>query len=171
MLRLNQRELIAAEARHRIHPANAGSQPVRECLQQQISHGMSERVVDVLEMIEIEIQNRKFLAVAFRPLDRLPQGLDEHGAIGEPGEVVVQRGNLICSRMRLRSVMSRMVATACHSAPSRMPATDSSIGNSTPSLRSAAISTVLPRMPPRPVAAKTCIAASAFARYRGGASH
>ena len=54
-------KLIAAESGDRVDLANARPEPLGHGLKQEIADRMAERVVHVLEMIEIEIQDREAL--------------------------------------------------------------------------------------------------------------
>ena len=60
-------KLISAQSRHRVGFADAGQNPPRHLLQQQIANVMAERVVQRLEVIEIDEQQRS-LAIASRTL-------------------------------------------------------------------------------------------------------
>ena len=60
-------ELVAAEPPDEIDLAHAFLQPRRDLREQRIAGGMAERVVDVLEAVEIEAEHRHQLAV---PLGR-----------------------------------------------------------------------------------------------------
>jgi hypothetical protein len=51
---LNDCELIAAEPGNGIGRIDAVAQPVCNCGQKSVPHGMAERVIDALEMIEIK---------------------------------------------------------------------------------------------------------------------
>ncbi len=53
-----QRELVAAEARQRVLLARRGLQARGDVLEQQVAGGMAERVVDVLEAVEVEEEER-----------------------------------------------------------------------------------------------------------------
>jgi hypothetical protein len=57
-LRQDQGELVTAQARHCVACANAGVEPLRDFFQEPISGGVAERVVDILEVVEIEQQER-----------------------------------------------------------------------------------------------------------------
>ena len=48
------RELVAAQPRHRVAVADAGLQPFGYLLQQVVAHRMAQRVVDLLEVVEVE---------------------------------------------------------------------------------------------------------------------
>ena len=50
---------------------------------------MAERVVDDLEPVEIDEQNREPPPVSLRLVDGMVQSLAEHDAVGQPGERVM----------------------------------------------------------------------------------
>jgi hypothetical protein len=50
---LRHRELVPAEPRHEVDLANAGAKPVGDGTQQAIADGVTERVVDILEMVKL----------------------------------------------------------------------------------------------------------------------
>ena len=52
---------------------------------------MSERVVDLLEAVEIHHQHGARLAGPVRGRDRLVHAVTEQGAVRQPGESVVER--------------------------------------------------------------------------------
>ena len=74
---------------------------------------MAERVVDILEMIEIEIQYREACGAPARPSDRLLESLDEDTPVREACQGIVARhprdllfrpfliGNITCKAQEL----------------------------------------------------------------------
>jgi len=56
-------ELVAAEAPDEINLAHTLLQPGRDLGQQRIAGGVAERVIDVLEAVEIEAEHRHQVAV------------------------------------------------------------------------------------------------------------
>ena len=52
-------ELVAAETGHRVRAAQGGAQPFRDLTQQQVAGVVAERVVDVLEPVEVEQQQTR----------------------------------------------------------------------------------------------------------------
>src|SRR5690606_28884249 len=61
---LENGEFISAEPGDDIPFAQATQQPLRGRLQQTITHGVTQRVVDLLEPVKIETQNREAAAAA-----------------------------------------------------------------------------------------------------------
>src|SRR5207244_1518810 len=53
---LDDRELVAAEPRHQVAVAHAAEQPLAHLLEKNIADRVPQRVVDSLEVIEIEAQ-------------------------------------------------------------------------------------------------------------------
>ena len=87
------RELVAAQARHRVPGAPGPLQPPRDLDEQLIARAVPERVVHHLEAVEVEEEHREPAAPAsLGALQRHAQPLHEQGAVGEPGERVVERG-------------------------------------------------------------------------------
>ena len=87
---LDHGELVAAEPRHGVVLADGGLQPAADFLQQRIANGMAERVVDVLEMIEVEAEHRE-LVVRTRPAQPLFELLVEQHAVRQIGQRVMAR--------------------------------------------------------------------------------
>ncbi len=52
--RLNYRIFVAAQARHRVDLACSTAKPLRDCPQQGIADRMSQRIIDSLELVQIE---------------------------------------------------------------------------------------------------------------------
>ena len=89
---LDQRqELIAADTRDRVlfaqrllHACRAGAQHV-------VASFMAEGIIDVLETIQIEKQDRNLVVLAFGMRQRLVQMLDEQEAVWQAGQFIVMR--------------------------------------------------------------------------------
>jgi hypothetical protein len=84
-------ELVAAEPRHGVAAAQRPRQPRRHLLEDLVADVVAERVVDVLEPVEVEEHQRHAGAVAARVHERLAQAVGEQVAVGEAGEAVVVR--------------------------------------------------------------------------------
>ena len=63
---LHDGELVAAEARHRVGFAHAAAQALGDRLEQRVADGMAERIVDLLEAIEVEAKHREAFAAPAR---------------------------------------------------------------------------------------------------------
>ena len=87
---LDDGEFVAAEARDGVGLAHAAAQPLGHDLEQLVADRMAERVVDALEVVEVEIEHRK-LAAAPDAGQRLGQPLAKQQAVGQVGERVVAR--------------------------------------------------------------------------------
>ena len=62
-------EFVAAGARYHVSAAQTLAQSGGGRLQQLVADGMAERVIDVLEVIEIEAQDRDAVVVASQPFE------------------------------------------------------------------------------------------------------
>src|SRR5262249_36020861 len=81
-----KRELVAAEPRRRVVRAQALLQLLAHILQHFIARGMAERVVDLLEAVEIE---EKYAKPEARPPDARQRDIEaalEQRAVGKPGQ-------------------------------------------------------------------------------------
>ena len=68
-------ELVAAEPREQVGLAQRVRQRRGDALQQLVADAMAERVVDVLEAVEVDEQHADAATVALRLRDRLRQAL------------------------------------------------------------------------------------------------
>ena len=87
---LDDGELVAADARDGVGFAHAAAQPAGHHPQQLVAGRMAERVVDVLELVEIETQHREPLA-ALDMGQRFAEALAQQQAVRQVGESVVAR--------------------------------------------------------------------------------
>ena len=86
-------ELVAAKARKRIARPQARLEPPRDGNQQFVAHQVAETVVDHLEAIEIEIEDRESAARTVRLLELLEaaaQPFDEVGAAAEARQRIAE---------------------------------------------------------------------------------
>ena len=74
-------ELVAPEARHGIRIADRLREAARQRLQDFVAGGVAERVIDVLEPVEIHEQERDGTIVASRERDRMIEPLEERGPV------------------------------------------------------------------------------------------
>ena len=92
LLEEHDRELVAAEPRDRHGLAERHPQPVGDALEEQVAGVMAERIVDVLEVVEIEKERERGSSSSAcpceRPLDEALQG----GAVEEPREAIMRGG-------------------------------------------------------------------------------
>ena len=86
-----ERELVAPESRDRVHRAQHRLQPVGERRQQPVAGGVPKRVVDVLEVVDVEEQHRDGGAGPARAVERDAETIEEQRAVRQPRERVVQR--------------------------------------------------------------------------------
>ena len=87
---LNDRKLVAADARHRVGFANASAQPVGNGLQQLVADLMPERVIDTLETVQIDAEHGEALAPSHAG-KRARQLLAKMHTIGQVGKRIVAR--------------------------------------------------------------------------------
>ena len=95
-------ELVAADARDEVVAAHRGAQARGDHLEQAVAHLVAERVVDLLEVVQVEEQQRRGLVVAPRVRHRLAGALGEHGAVGQAGKRIVVREELESARIVLQ---------------------------------------------------------------------
>ena len=84
-----ERELVTAEAAGGVLGAQHRLQPLRDQAQQLVAGRVAERVVDGLELVEVDEQDRDPLLGA--PDERVAEAVDEEDAVGQPGERIVER--------------------------------------------------------------------------------
>ena len=106
---LHDDELVAAHARERVDLTHGTLQARRDPLQELVADRVTERVVDLLEAIEIEAMHRKSFART-QARERLLQSLAHQHAIGQIGEPVVAR-EVLDLRLRLAPLGDVLVRT------------------------------------------------------------
>jgi len=89
-IRRDNREFIAADARHGNVLGHAAAQAVGDAFEQRIAELVPERVVDVLEVVEVEVEHRE-PAIGAQVGDRLSQTFAQQHAVGQIGQSVVMR--------------------------------------------------------------------------------
>ena len=87
----DDRELVAAEARERVVVAQELLQARADLAQDLVAGVVAERVVELLEAVEVDQQQRELAVARGRGGDRRVQRVDEMAAVAEPGEVVGAR--------------------------------------------------------------------------------
>ena len=86
-----QRELVAAHPCHHRIAAQAGFQPLGNHSQQRVAGSVSQRVVDVLEVIEIEVEQRQGAPRALVGFDLAGQTLGQQHTVGQAGQRIMRR--------------------------------------------------------------------------------
>ena len=81
-------ELVAAYARDGVFATHAALQPARHFLQQQVAVVVAQGVVDELEVVEVDEQQRAVLALACAGGAGLLHAVEQHAAVGQAGERV-----------------------------------------------------------------------------------
>src|ERR1700687_1438508 len=94
------RELFSPEPGYGVGRPKDAAQARRDLLQETVTAVVTERVVDVLEAIEVEQQHAEHLLVAARSEQRLAESVAEQAAVGQSGQRVVQ--SLVLERIRMR---------------------------------------------------------------------
>ncbi len=82
--------MVAAEAGHHVAVALAGDEPQGDLLQHLVADRVAERIVDRLEMIEVDAEHRHDLALLDARLHRI-EVLAQEKAMRQPGQRVVMR--------------------------------------------------------------------------------
>ena len=88
---LEHHELVAAEPRHEILGPQHLAQPVGDRAQQLVAAGMAERVVDLLELVEVDEQQRRQLLGAVLDRQQPPDLVAEIDPVGQRRQFVVAR--------------------------------------------------------------------------------
>ena len=86
-----ERELLVAEARQRVGRSQGDLEPVRDGSQELVAGAVSEGVVDVLEAVEIQEQQRGERAVALGARQRELETIAEEQPVRQPRQGVVRR--------------------------------------------------------------------------------
>lgn len=84
-------ELVSTHPRDGVGFANGGEQALSYSRQEEIAVGVTERVVDLLEMVDVNEEYRNLLVVVLCLKDCLAETLIEQRAIGETGQMIVMR--------------------------------------------------------------------------------
>ncbi len=82
-------EFIAADARDRVALAQALRQALRDDLQDIVADLVAQRIIDVLEIVEIDRGDGQQIVVAFRRGQRLLDPVQQQQAVGQVGQRVV----------------------------------------------------------------------------------
>ena len=88
--RRDHRELIAAEARDQVVAAQGPAQALGDAANQLVADRVTEGVVDVLEVVEIDVEHRRGAASLPRLGDDRFEPLTEEDAIGQSAQRIVQ---------------------------------------------------------------------------------
>ena len=91
-MRHEEGELVAADAEGRIRGSDRGADQLSDLGQELVAHGVTLRVVDALELVDVDEHEREVRAVAARALDHARHRLLEGAVVAEAGEAVPERG-------------------------------------------------------------------------------
>ena len=99
-------ELVAAQARHGVRGARGLDDALRHRLQQPVAGIVAERVVDVLEVVQVEEHDRDRALPALRERERVLHAVAEQVAVGEQRQRIVegQLAQLLLERLALADV-------------------------------------------------------------------
>ena len=101
-------ELIAAQTCQGVAPAHHGLKTARQLTQELIAHTVSERIIDPLEVIEIEKNQRDFFAIALGGGQQLAKAVMQQTAIGQAGQgiEICQLANALLGFLVLRHIQN-----------------------------------------------------------------
>ena len=98
-LNAQYRKLVAAQSCHGVFDPHAGFKPGGDDFQHRIAHRMPERVVDVLEVIQVEEQQGPAHVMPRQQGALLGQAIHQQGPVGQVGErVVIGQMTHLCLR-------------------------------------------------------------------------
>ena len=97
-------ELVAAEAGDGVGGAQRRLEPLGDLLEQHVAVVVAERVVDLLEVVEVHDHHREAAVAALGGAQRLLDAVAEQHAVGQAGERVVQRLVLLGDRLAAAAV-------------------------------------------------------------------
>jgi hypothetical protein len=83
-------EFVARVTRDGVRRAHAAAQAFGHRHQHRVADGMAERIVDVLEAIQIDEQHREHFAGAVRFLDRELESIVEQQTVRQTGQCILQ---------------------------------------------------------------------------------
>ena len=86
---LEHHELVAAEAGHEIFRPQHGAQAIGDGAEQVVAARMAQRVVDLLELIEVDEQQRREMALPVRHLQQPLDLVAEIDPVGQLRELVI----------------------------------------------------------------------------------
>ena len=84
------RELVAAEAGGGVAGAGGAADAIGDGLQQLVADGVAERVVDRLEVVEVDEQHDDRVGLGTGDAQGVVHAIEEQRPVGEPGELVVE---------------------------------------------------------------------------------
>ena len=87
----DHRELVAAEARDEVVAAQGPGEPIGHAADQVVADVMPERIVDVLEMVEVDVEHRGGRSAMAHLIDHRLQALAEVAAVRQAAQRIVQR--------------------------------------------------------------------------------
>ena len=91
-VRQEQRELVATDSERSVGMPDRGSDQRAELRQQLIANSVAARVIDALELVDVDEHERERGAVAPGAVDHAPDRLLERAVVAQAGQAVAQRG-------------------------------------------------------------------------------
>lgn len=82
-------KLVSTHASHGVALAHGGEQALPYSGEENVAVGVAERIINLLEVVDVKEENRRLLTVVLRVEDRMTQTLVEEHAVGEASQVVV----------------------------------------------------------------------------------
>ena len=89
--RMDNDELIPAKPGHRVCLTHAAKQARRNALQQGVSHGVAQRVVDHFKAVQVQTEHSHLAAHPIRPRQLLVQPVPQKGSVAQAGQTIVMR--------------------------------------------------------------------------------
>ncbi|MNQ38723.1 hypothetical protein D3C85_523160 [compost metagenome] len=112
-LRHQHHELVAGEPAHDIRRTRQTAQTLRHIAQQRIADRVAQRIVDLLEAVQIQEQHRNPLAFRFGARDRLLGLRQQQIPVGQPRQLVVER-QLANARTRFLALQRQRAQIDAH---------------------------------------------------------
>jgi hypothetical protein len=102
----DDRELVAAQPSDGVAGPGRGPQPVADGDQQAVALSVAQPVVDGLEVVEVQVQDRSRQRTPGCAREGVPQAVAEERAVGQPGQDIVERlmTELLLERLALGDV-------------------------------------------------------------------
>jgi hypothetical protein len=107
--RQNDDELVAAETGNGVLVAHGTPESLGDLNQQGVADPVTQRIVDILEAVQVEEHQRQRFTAAMRTRKVVPDPLLEQAAVGQTGQRIEMRQTLMLASASLCWVMSMKV--------------------------------------------------------------
>src|SRR5207249_4486834 len=84
-------KFVAAQARRGVPRPDRAGESLRDLLDEHVARVVTERVVDVLEVVQVEEEDRHLFGVTPLPGEGVLQAVDVEGAVRQRGQRIVER--------------------------------------------------------------------------------